>query len=458
MPDDRSLEQGAPPQGAEDGSRTGDDMRERMTDGLTRERLKMEGRRAARPLIVLAAGLLVGAGILAWMIPQMSATAGRSTFQVRFEVGDTFGVFPGFDDVRFRGVRAGTITRVDHEGSRLFLVAKIRKRFGPIYRDARAEVRPITPLNDVYMDIVDPGTPKAGEATADEALPRAQTSTSVFVPDVLDGLDVDARLGLHRLVDELGNGLDDGGDGLRRAFVALGPFLRHAGVLTRQLAERDTATRRLVHNTALLTRELGRRQTDLKRLVATGSATLGSLQQSSPDLDATLTRLGPTFMELRSTLAAVRGTVGNITTGLDDLLPVADALPGGLAATRSLSKDLGPAARSLRRPLAGFRPWIAGVDLLARRLTPGLPSLLGEVPTLDRLTRRLVDCEKGVIGFFQWNTSLTKFGDANGPIPRGNLALGAPDLGVPGVPLREPAKACAPGVPVRALATAKDKH
>lgn len=433
--------------------------REHLTEGVTRERLKMELRRSVRPTGFFLIGLALALAIAGWFVPKMSETIGRDTYEVRFEVGDTFGVFEGFDDVRFRGVPAGTISKIERRGTQLVVVAKIRDEFGPVYRDARAEVRPITPLNDVYLDIVDPGAAAAGEATADEPLAERQTATSVTVPDVLDGLDDDARTGLARLLDQLGNGMADGGDGLRRSFVSLVPFLRNAGELSRQVASREDATRRLVHNTAILTRELGRRETELRRLVATGSATLGTLQQHEGDLDATLAELGPTFTEMRASLAAVRGIVDDVDTGVTSLYPVADALPAGLRATRSLSDDLAPAARALREPVRGFNRWIGGVDLVGDRAGPALARLLEEVPTLDRLTQRLVDCETGFVGFWQWNSSLSKFGDENGPIPRGNLALGAADSGTPGSPARPPAQACTPGAPIRGgTSTPEDEH
>jgi len=58
------------------------------------------------------------------------------------------------------------------------------------------------------------------------------------------------------------------------------------------------------------------------------------------------------------------------------------------------------------------------------------------VPTVSRLTQRLVDCENGVIRFFQWNASMSKFGDQNAAVPRGNLAFGVPDGGAPNEPRR----------------------
>src|SRR5207247_8395701 len=107
----------------------------------------------------------------------------------------------------------------------------------------------------------------------------------VTVPDVLDTLGTDQRVAANQLLDQLGNGMADGGVRLRRAFVAVVPFLQQAGELTRQIAVREGATKRLISNTAVLTTELGRRERILKRLVASGAATLGTLQQGSGDLD-----------------------------------------------------------------------------------------------------------------------------------------------------------------------------
>ena len=38
---------------------------------------------------------------------------GRKTYEVRFKVDNVFGIFEGFDDVRFRGVPAGTIEKIE---------------------------------------------------------------------------------------------------------------------------------------------------------------------------------------------------------------------------------------------------------------------------------------------------------------------------------------------------------
>jgi len=434
------------------------DPREYISEGITRERLRMEAKRAARPTVVLIGGLALALVVFVFLFTHISKTFGHGTYEVRFASRTAFGVFEGFDAVRFRGVEAGTISKIERHGTQIVLVAKIQSKYGPVYRNARAALRPITPLNDMYLDIVDPGTPSAGKADPNVALPESQTSTMVTVPDVLDTLQMDQRVAAHQLLDGLGNGMADGGLRLRRAFVAVVPFLQQAGQLTREIAVRKELTKRLIANAAVLTTELGRRELILKRLVASGAATLGTLQQGSGDLDATLAQLGPTFTELRASLAAVRGAVDDIDAGVKGLYPVAERLPQSLRSVRRLQTDLDPAVRSLNPAVDPFRRWLNAVTYATRRTRPVWVALTPQLPVLDRLTQRLIDCQKGVIGFFQWNASLSKYGDLTAPIPRGNLAIGVPDTGAPGVPKRLPEKACTPGYPPRGIPSAEDLH
>jgi virulence factor Mce-like protein len=429
------------------------DPHKRLTEGITRERLSMEAKRSARPTFAFGLGVVIAVGILAFLITHISETLGHKTRTVRFAAPSAFGVFEGFDDVRYRGVPAGTIKKIERRGSQIILVASIRREYGPIFKDARAEVRPITPLNDEYLDIVDQGHAQAGEADPDVPLPESQTATNVTVPEVFDTFTADTRRSFHTLLAELGNGTKDRGAALRAAFAAVVPFLRGAGKLTHQLAVRREATRRLVHNASILTEELGTRETALRRLVVQGAKTLGTLQQGSPDLDATLSELGPTFTELRASLASVRGVLGDVDRGLQSLNPVADRLPGGLQSLRALNGTLAPTLRAVKTPVKEIAPLVEAATSVVGNLTDSSHLLKDQVPVLDKITKDLVTCEVGVIGFFQWNTSLSKFGDANAPAPRGTATLGIPAVGLPGEPLRQFHKSCAPGIPERGVIT-----
>jgi phospholipid/cholesterol/gamma-HCH transport system substrate-binding protein len=433
------------------------DPRARRSSGVSRRRLAQEARRGARPLITIIAGTVLLIGIAAWFVVNISQTFGRSTYDVRFAVSNAFGIFAGADEVRFRGVPAGTIEAVERHGAQLVILARIRSQYGPVYRNAQAAVRPITPLNDVYLDITNPGTPSAGRVVANQPLPESQTTTSVTVPDVLDGLTSDARQSAYRLLDNLGNGLADGGLKLRQAFVQLAPFLQDAGVLTREVALHQAETEQLVRDAEVLTATLATRQAQLRRLVATGAATFGALQQSSGDLNATLAQLPGTVQQLNSTLGSVRSVLGTVNGGLTSLIPVADELPSGLRNLRALAGVLRPAAARLAPAVSAMTPFVQRVrDLLGptSQITAGLEP---QTPIINRTATDLVKCQTGVIDFFQWNASLTKMGDTTGgPVPRGNLAFGIPSP-IPQVN-RDPVQACTPGLPERYVIQPGDEH
>jgi ABC-type transporter Mla subunit MlaD len=420
------------------------DVHDYITKGITRSRLKLEARRAAHPTAAFALGFVCAIIGISYFVVHVSKTFGRSTETVRFVVSDDFGVFKGVDEVRLHGVAVGTIATVKHDGAQLVLTAKIQKRYTPIYRNAQAEMRSVTPLNDVYLNIVDVGTPAAGKASSGHPVGPGQTKPLVTVPDVLDSLRHDQRAGLHILLDQLGNGLANHGQDLRRLFVNAIPFVASAANITRGLDEHRALTKRLVHNTAVLTGELGRRETALRRLVATGAITAGTLGRSSRDLDLTLRALPPTFSELRLALQSVRGVTADLDHGLTSLEPVVANLPSSLTAARRLGDSLAPAAKALSPAVTALVPLSKALQPTAGNLHVTATQLRKLVPTTNRLTQRLVDCMTGIQDFFQWNTSLTKFGDSNAPVPRGQLAIGVPGI-FPGAPARTPGKSCAPG-------------
>lgn len=434
------------------------DPRARRSSGVSRRRLAQEASRSAPHLVTILVGVALLLAIGTWFVVNISQTFGRSTYDVRFAVNNAFGIFAGADEVRYRGVPAGTIEAVERHGTQLVILARIRSRYGPVYRNARAELRPITPLNDVYLDIVNPGTPSAGRAVAEKPLSQSQTATDVTVPDVLDGLTSDARRSAYRLLDNLGNGLTDGGGlKLRQAFVQLGPFIKQAGALTHEIAVHQTDTEQLVHDATLLTATLATRQAQLKRLVATGAATFGAVQQSSGDLNSTLAQLAPTVQQLNATLTSVHSVLGTVDHGLASLIPVAGELPRGLRDLRSLAAVLGPAATRLTPAARAITPFVQRVrDLLgpAGQITAGL---LPQTPVINRTTTDLVNCKTGVSDFFQWNASLTKMGDTTGgPVPRGNLAFGIPSPSTNLV--RDPVRSCTPGMPERYVIQPGDEH
>jgi ABC-type transporter Mla subunit MlaD len=265
-------------------------------------------------------------------------------------------------------------------------------------------------------------------------LPARQTDTSVNVDEVLNVFRGPQRAALRTFLDGFGNGMRGRGASLRRAFVELVPFLDVAGRLSKELADQRPQLRHLVHNARLLAAELGRRQRMLRELVGSGSRTLTALEDGRGDLDATLAELAPTLRAVDVGLASVRGILDDVDPALQATKPVADALPRSLSALRRLSATAEPALRALRRPVRDLVPLARSLRPVAGEARDAFDLLRPQVPTVNKVTRGLVRCKRGLQGFFQWDASLTKFGDVLGAFPRGNLVLGAQSTGVTSAP------------------------
>ena len=435
------------------------EVRNRRSERINRARLELEVRRAVKPAIVVAIGALVGLACALYIGVHVSRTLLSSTYDVRFAVNDATGVVAGADDVRYKGIPAGTITKVQTVGTQPVLTARIKTKYGRIYRNARASLRPNTALQDMYLDITDRGTSAAGVAKADRPIPASRTDTAVNVDDVLNVFSADQRVRLRELLDNLGNGLRDRGAALRTAFVQAVPLLQVAGRISQQLAARGPITRRLVHNIALLTSELGSRDQQLRALVRQGSATLTTLQAGAPDLDATLHQLPATMTAIDTTFAAVRGVLGNADSAVKSLYPVAQRLPVSLAALRRLNSSAAPAVRALQTPIQRLVPFAQALVPVSAGLSRAVGALRPQVGTIDRGTKDLAGCKKGVQGFFQWDASMSKYGDIRGPVPRGNVVFGAQGSGVVPSPFEYAPQACTPGKAIGGrLPTPADEH
>jgi ABC-type transporter Mla subunit MlaD len=434
------------------------DVRERTSEGLNRSRVELELRRSRRPLITVLVGAAIGLAITLYIAVHVDPTFLTSTYTARFAVDDATGVHPGSQEIRLKGIPAGVISGVQMVNGQPVITARWKTSYGRIYRNAQVQLRPNTPLMDMYLDVVNRGTPSAGVLSGSEPLPAAQTHTAVNVDDVLDVFKSDARERLAALLDNLGNGLRDRGAQLRAAVVALSPLLEVAGRVSNQVAERQAITSRLVHNTSVLMTALANRSADLRSLVSQGSAALSALQSGAPNLAATLQELPPALAQLTGTFAAVRGVLGDANGAIRSLYPVAGDVPAALTALRDLNTTGAPAVRALQQPVLQLVPFSEALPPVSSDLQSTVRGVLPQVPVLDRGTTDLVTCKPGLEAFFQDTASLGKYGDERGIAPRGNLVVGGQSFAVAN-PYEFRPQPCVPGAPLgSALPTSTDEH
>lgn len=405
-------------------------------------------RRAGRAPLVVAAGVaggIVSAVVLAGLLSGGSPLDDRRTFRVA--VDDAKSVAPGKNEVRWAGVVVGRITDATLENGRAVLTAEIKEDgTRPLHRDAELRLRPQTALNDMFLDVVDPGTGRAPLLTGDEPLDIGRTQTPVDVAEVLNAFSVDVRDRLEQTLDELSVGLPDRGAQLRSAFVALVPFIRASDRIGRVIARRDAATRRLVSRSADITDELSRRDAAVRGLVRRASATFSALAARRTALDGTFEELPPTLSQARSSFARLDATLAEVRPALKDLRPTAAALPSGLRGLDGLAGDLRPALSALAPALPALSPLARDLAPTAASLRSAFAALEPQLLRLDRISQQLVRCETPVQKFFAWTMSVFKFGSRglNGSSPRGAFIASPEDATSSGDSL-VPTRGCADG-------------
>ncbi|WP_354700223.1 hypothetical protein DSM112329_00488 [Paraconexibacter sp. AEG42_29] len=406
-------------------------IRDHISHRPSRARATLEIKRSLAPLAAVAVGLALAAGGLAYIALQIPGHGGLTESQsVQFTVADATGVVAGRDEVRVSGIPAGTITSVKLDRGRAILTAKIDRKYTPVYRDARAQLRPNTPLQDMYLDIVDRGTRASGKAPAAQPLSESQTSSSVSIADVLQTFNADTRVRLRTMLAEFGTGIDGEGAAVRNAFVALSPLLDAARRLTTQVTKRKTMTRRLVQNTATLTEELGRRQTQVRRLVGDSAQTLSAIQDERQGLDQTLQQLPPALSTLSAATSALGIVLPDVDTAVQRLQPIADRLGTSLKAVRRLSATARPALDDLRPAITDVSPLVSELRPASASLADAVQALQPQTGAINHVTTSLGKCTFVLQRFFQWTQSVFATGDARGVAPRGDAAVSLDSTGL----------------------------
>jgi virulence factor Mce-like protein len=383
----------------------------------TRDRLKLELKRAAGPGLLYALLVIAGLGTAADIISNLTGTKPWVSYKIyRASFTDVKGIIPGSTSLRIAGVEVGTVTGASLLDGHPVLTLSLESQYGPLYKNAQIRIRPVTPLEDMYVDITSRGSNNAGVLTGNEILPSADTSSPVEIGEVLDIFQPNTRAYLGDLLNQLAAGLGGrGGADLKNAFVAIAPFLNNADRLSAALARRRTDLAQLVHNFGSISHELALRDTQLQGFVGHADAVLGELARTNVPFAATIRELPGTLTGIEGAFAKLRAAEGSLDPALRSLGPVAGALPGGLSALASFSRDATPALVALRPGVTALRPLAQTLEPTARSLSGAFGQLQPEAPQIDRITALAAkpQCLTYIGQFLNRLISLTKFGDGN---------------------------------------------
>lgn len=391
---------------------------------MNSDRLRLEIQRARGPLLLLVLIVVGGIVSLLMMVDNLRFERPWDDYRtVRAEVRDAKAIQPGKQAVRIAGVDVGVVRDWELDGDKAVITLAIKEQYGEIYRDATVRIRPVSPLQDMYVAL-DRGTRETGALPEGATIDVARTESPVDISRVLNVFDRDTRVELGNLLRGFGAGLEDNGDGLRESFAAIAPFLVSAKELTTAMSERRRALARLVHNFGGVTEALAARDEDLARLVKTGNTTLGELARQDGALGATISALPGTVTTLRSSLAAVARAEDELDPALRALHPVTEELDSGLDALESFSAKATPALRKLTPAAVDLAPLVASLEPAVDEAQVAIDRLRPQVGQLDDVTKLVEMCETPIHNFFRWTPSVLKFGDANGANPRAEVSVG----------------------------------
>ncbi len=401
---------------------------DRITDHLTRERLALEARRARKPLLWVLL-LLAGAGVaFVLLLEELHLPAPwQHQYTLRIAAPNITGVQTN-DEVRIAGVQVGHITAINLVHGTAVMTTSIDPQYAPVYRNAQVQVRPNTPLEDMFVDIVSRGTRTAGQVKSGGEIPASQVQSPVQIGQVIDIFDSAVRPRVTAAINALGQGLGDHGEQLKEALVDLAPFLQEAKNFSQTIADRTTETEQLVHNFALLGAEVAGRSRQLTGLVDDGATTMHSVASVERQLGATIDELPPTLTELPSAMSSLDQAADQVTPAARALIPVADALAPALRSLKTLSPIATTALAALDRPLPSLTSLLKQAKPVATGLARAFARLRPQTPELNYVTAEIIKCSQPLQDFFQWTMSVSKLSGPDGNYQRGLGIFGAQSL------------------------------
>jgi ABC-type transporter Mla subunit MlaD len=186
---------------------------------------------------LIGAALLVAVVLLAWLgIAKPNPFAHDEIVEAMFD--HVQGIALVQRDVRVAGVNVGSIGTVRRVGTHAEVELVLHQHI-PVYRDARAWLRPHTPFEGTTFIDLDPGTLGAGRLGG-APIPLAQTDVFVSAGNVLSTFTAPVRHSFQVIVAQLSAALGPvGRHGLRAALANAPDLLRDTAAVAPELRGAD---------------------------------------------------------------------------------------------------------------------------------------------------------------------------------------------------------------------------
>lgn len=380
--------------------------------------------------VLFALGLAVGGYIL---VKQRIVFPWEDRISFSAEFDSVPGISPGNgQELRVAGVTVGEITGAEvTDDGRARLTLTMDPDAATIYENAEIELRPKSPLNEMFVNVINVGTPDAGTVEGGETLVAASDRDPIQVDEVLSHLDTNAREAAGVLLAELDLALVNAPETLPAGVVATDATLEGLESLSNSLVERRALLAQLVTGLADVSTGLGQDDERLRDLVGHATDTLGALAAQDEALREVLGQFPGLTDDLGDATEGLIELTSQLDPTLDDLRAAADALPPALAGVRETVDRLDRTVDLARPFLTDARPIVGSLRATAVDLRPAIADLRALTPLADPATSALIDYLPDLADFTYNTNSAMSLEDSTGPILRGLLQVTPESLGIP---------------------------
>lgn len=382
-----------------------------------------------RNVAVVATALVTAVVVGGYMLSQANYVPPIGRQVIRAEFSSAPGTNAStVQRVTISGVPVGTITRTEVTDRGTAVVELNIEDDHRIYENARAVLRTINPLNEMYVEL-SPGGPPAERLSDGGTIPIEQTARPVQADEVLHNLDERSQHALTALLAEsdaaLARAPRDLPAGLRAAdatLVGLRPVVE-------KLQTRRKLLGRLVTSLSQIAQAAGGDQERVARLATSTQAAFSVLAENDRDLRAGLRELPGLSAELRHALTSTQDLTKQLDPTLKGLSAASGDLPPALDRFTDTVEELGrtmdtaqPVVTSARSVVRDLRPFVSDLN---SALTDTVPI----TRTLDRSTRGLGWYLDDLRAFVFNTSSVFGIKDGQGSFIRAYLTQPLPDGG-----------------------------
>lgn len=320
---------------------------------------------------LIGLGILIAAVAGAWLgIAKPNPFRDRQVVHVLFD--HVQGIALVQRDVRVAGVNVGSIGTVRRVGDHAEVDLLLDQHM-PVYRNARAVLRPHTPFEGTTFIDLDPGHPGA-TLLGSSPIPLSQTTVFVSAGELFSTFTAPVRHGFQVIVRELSRGLGPPGQ------QGLSAALHNAPALLRQTSLVAPALR-------------GPHASELRTLIPSLSSTVDALAGENGQLQSAVHNAARTLdavaagnaMPFDRSLAALPGTLADVSAAGGNLVAIlrrADTTAGSLAGTfGQIPSTTGPLTLLFRRA----DPTLRTIPPVISDFSASLANLARAGPGLGRL-------------------------------------------------------------------------